>query len=111
MGRVPICTIGLGMSSAYPLSRIPIPPQKSTTFIAYLRRSELVNSNFRDGYNEAPAPFANKLQLLRYFIFQIPGKNNDIVRLSLSDPVRVVDRVMRARQIAPLLVRAAIHRV
>ena len=33
MGRVPIVTIGLGTSSAYPLMRIPAPPQNRTTFM------------------------------------------------------------------------------
>src|SRR5580692_5608261 len=106
-GRDPIVTIGLGTSSEYPLSRIPAPPQKSTTFISY----PLIHRDFRDRDNELAAPLANELQLLHDFFFQVPRQYYDVARFGFSDPVGMINRNMRARKEPPLFVRTAIDRV
>src|SRR5580658_9340030 len=107
MGRFPICTIGLGTSSAYPRSRIPAPPQKRTTFMAYLRL--LIDRYLWNRHDKAAAPLSNEPQLLHDLVFQVPGQDHDILGLGLTDPVRMMNRNTATRQESPLLVRAAIH--
>src|SRR5437667_8879222 len=101
IGRVPIVTMGLGTSSAYPLSRMPAPPQKRTTFITHLCS---IDGDFRNGHDEAAIPLSYELQLLHDFVLQVPGQDHDIVWLGLANPVRMINRNVRAWQESPLLV-------
>src|SRR6202041_54316 len=101
MGRVPIGTIGLGTSSTYPLNRIPAPPQKRTTFMHSPCISS-IDGYFRNRDNQTPAPLAYVLQLFDYFVFQIPWQDQNIVRLSLANMVRMINRNARSRQEPPL---------
>src|SRR3984957_18268773 len=110
-GREPIVTMGFGTSSEYPRSLIPAPPQNSTTFILATSVTNSANRNFRDGDYEVAAPFPNVLQLFHNFIFEIPGKNDHVIRFCLANPVRMIDRDMSTGQESALLVRTAIHRV
>src|SRR6266850_7300308 len=97
--------------------RIPRPPQKSTTFMAssFFRQGSgewsRVHFHLGDGYDELAAPFADVRHLLHDLVPEIPGQDQDVVRLGLADPVWVEDRHVGARQELALLVRAAIHRV
>src|SRR5215467_12852990 len=70
-----------------------------------------VHGNFRNGHNKAPTPLPDKLQLLHDLVFQVPGEDDYIVRLRLSNPVGMMDWNMTARQEASLLIRASVHGV
>src|SRR5688572_5677521 len=65
----------------------------------------------RDGYHEFSAPLAHVSALLRDLRQQIPGKNQDVVRLRFPNALRRQDRNARSGCEAPLLVRTAVHRV
>src|ERR1700679_1639638 len=103
--------MGLGTSSAYPLSRMPAPPQKRTTFMTYLSPAASVDSHSRNRNDKTPAPLANVPQLLHDFVFQIPREDHDIVGLGFANTIGVVDRYVGARQVSGLLVRTAIDGV
>src|ERR1700691_4002761 len=101
--------MGLGTLSEYSRSRIPMPPQNRTTFIASpLRLCFLVSFaygpafshhlDFRYGDHESAAPFANVRQLRRDLIPQIPGKDQDVIRPGLADSLRWEDRNVSAGQ-------------
>src|SRR5258708_11591473 len=90
---------------------MPAPPQKSTTFMIAPSRIRSANGKLRNRNDEAGAPVSDKLQLLHDFVFQVPGKNDDIVRLSLSDSVGMINRDVTAGQASTLLVLAAIYSV
>src|SRR5882724_887061 len=97
--------------------RIPRPPQKSTTFIesSFFRQESgewsRVHFDLGDGYDELAAPLPDVRHLFHDLVPEIPGQDQDVVRLGLADPVGVEDRHVGARQELALLVRAAIHRV
>jgi hypothetical protein len=61
------------------------------------------------GHYEAPAPLPNITHLFDNFLLNIPGKDQDIIRSILPDPIRVPDRNAASRQIAVLLVRIPVH--
>src|SRR5208282_915693 len=85
----------------------------TTSYLPRLQKRRLtsIESHFRDGNYEAAAPLPDKLQLLHDFVFQVPGKDDYVVRLRFANTVGVVDRYAGTRQVSPLLVQAAIHRV
>src|SRR5882757_318364 len=100
-GRSPIMFIGLGALAGPSRIRMPRPPQNSTTFMSdHLER--------RNGEHQLAAPLADVAQLLADLGPQVPGQDEDVVGTVLGDPVRVVDRDVRARQEPALLVRAAV---
>src|SRR5260370_1436285 len=74
-------------------------------------RIRSANGKLRNRNDEAGAPVSDKLQLLHDFVFQVPGKNDDVVRLSLSDSVGMINRDVTAGQESTLLVWAAIYSV
>ena len=62
-----------------------------------------------DGHDEAPSPFPDMIHLRNNFFFDIPGKDQDIIRSVLPDPIRVLDRNAASRQIAVLLMGTPVH--
>src|SRR5262245_42816237 len=72
------------------------------------KRKRSVNLHVWDRYDELPAPFAHVRELPHDFFLQVPGQNENIVRLCLLDTLRREDGNVRTRRIAALLVRTAI---
>src|SRR6202034_4101516 len=106
--------MGFGTSSAYPRSRIPLPPQKRTTFMKspiLFRVVLLVDRNSWNGHHKPTSPFPNVVQLPHDFVLQVPRQDDDVVRFSFADPVRVINRYAAARQESALLVGTSIDGV
>src|SRR5213594_2949426 len=76
-----------------------------------VRGASLMNLHLRNRHNELPAPLANKRILLDDFVFQIPRKNQQKVRLRLPDAIRRKNRNVRPRQESAVFVGIAVHRV
>ena len=66
-------------------------------------------ATFGIGTTKRPPHSRMNCNLLHDFIFQVPGQDDDIVRLCLPDSVRMINRDMSARQEPPLFVGASIH--
>src|SRR5437868_2177394 len=106
-GRDPIVTIGFGTSSEYPRSRIPAPPQKSTTFMSVLEclRLDRVRSadlQTGDRHHELSAPLPDVAELVHDLFLQIPWKNHDVIGLCFPDFVRRKYRNVRTRHEPPV---------
>ena len=56
-----------------------------------------------NGNDETAAPFPNKLQLLHDFVFQVPGKNDDVIGLGFANAVRMINRNVTAGRKRPCL--------
>src|SRR5882762_6058230 len=63
----------------------------------------------RDGNNKTAAPLADVSQLLDDFVPEIPGQNQDVIRLSTPNPLGRVNGYMRTGEKMVLLVRTDIH--
>src|ERR1700733_1686737 len=126
MGRDPMCTMGLGISSVSRM-RNPCPPQNRTTFIAYLSAPIIVDLRemhltflitllikhlgFWDGHNETASPISNEGVLLDDFVLQVPRENKQVVGTSFSNAIRRKNRDVGPRKKLAVLVWIAIHRV
>src|SRR5216684_1211828 len=120
IGRYPICTMGLGMSSASRM-RNPSPPQKRTTFIpsySFQARSfkvcpasASVHFHFRDRHDKASIPFSHVGVLLDDLLFQIPRENQHVVRVRLANVLRRIDGNVRAWEELAVFVRVPVHSV
>src|SRR5580658_6580993 len=73
--------------------------------------SASIDRRFRYRYDELATPLADELQLPHDLVFQIPRQDHDVVGLGLSDPIRVENRDVSARQESTLFVRAPVHGV
>src|SRR5262245_57050883 len=62
----------------------------------------------RDRDDELGPPLARVRQLLEDLVLEVPGEYEDVVGPSFSDPLGSVDRDVRAREEAALLVRVAV---
>src|SRR6266478_5326243 len=77
----------------------------------FLGAALLMNLYLGNRNDELPAPLANKRVLLDDFVLQIPGKNQQKVRLRLPDAIWRKNRNMRPRQESAVLVRISVHGV
>src|SRR5215813_11945336 len=66
---------------------------------------------FRDRNNEFSSPVTNKGHLLHDFISQIPGQNQQVIRLRFADFFRSMNGNVCAWRKSPLLVRVPINGV
>src|SRR5579871_1105667 len=66
---------------------------------------------FWNGYYELASPLADERHLIHDLTLQIPRKNKYIIRFSFLDFIRMINRDQCARQIIPLLMRAAVDRI
>ena len=66
--------------------------------------------HLRNRHYEPGAPLADEGHLLDDFGTQVPRKNQHVIRLRVTDRIRVQDGQAASRQEMILLVRAAIHR-
>src|SRR6266851_8484828 len=69
----------------------------------------LMNLHLRDGHDEFATPFANETVLLDDLVFQVPGKDQQEIRLRLPNPIRRINRDVRAGQESAMLVGIAVH--
>src|SRR5689334_25034541 len=91
---------------------MPAPPQNKTTFIFLPSHwRTLLHAYPGNRYDKAPAPLPNELQLLHDLVFQVPRKNDHVVRSGLANPVRMVDRNAAARQETALFIGASVDGV
>src|SRR4029077_20596718 len=63
---------------------------------------------FGDGHDESSSPAACVGELGYDLVFEVPGENEDEIRLLLVEVLGRVDWDMRARQEPPVLVRIAV---
>src|SRR5512147_1618882 len=66
--------------------------------------------HLRDRDDEAPSPLAHVGELVDDLVGQVPGKDQDEVRMGLFECLRMVNRDPGAGQELPLLVRVAVDR-
>src|SRR5262249_16947393 len=74
-------------------------------------KGRVVYRNFRDRDNELSSPVADACHLSHDLVLEVPGKNQDKVRLCFLDFVRVKDWNVDSWHEVALLVRAQVHRV
>src|SRR4051812_16201430 len=107
IGRYPIGTMGFGTVSEYSRMRIPSPPQNRTTFIA---SPPSADRHLGNGDDELDPPFASETELTDDLVLQVPGQDQDDIRLGLEDLVRWEDRDVRTREESSVLVRVPVDR-
>src|SRR5882724_6472708 len=106
IGCWPTGTMGLGIFSEYSRIRVPRPPQKSTTFMFDAPRIDIGQLGHRNDVFAAPC--AHMLHLLHDLQLEIPGQDEEIVRLRLIHRGGRQDRYMRARRELTVLVDVAV---
>src|SRR5947207_11966207 len=74
------------------------------------RRTSRVELERRGAHQEPPAPIRDEPELVRDLFPQVPWKDENDVWARPLDLVRVADRDVAPRQVAPLLVRVAVDR-
>ena len=83
--------------------RCPTDPQRIIPTVT------LQNLHMRDGNDEPSTPLPNISHLLDNFLFDIPGKDQNIIGFVFPDLIRVFYRNMASRQIAVLLMGTPVH--